>query len=219
MIAVAILAAGESRRMGSPKALIDFRGKTFTEHLIEATRTPRVGYLRVVLGSKYDEIRPRLPVCDDSIVNNESWPRGQLSSIWAAIRKLPLNGTSGLMLCPVDHPLVSAKTIAALLDGFEALPRNIVLPTFEGRRGHPVIFPARLYNELLQASPDVGARQVVWKHKDEVTEIITDDEGVVLNLDDPEAYRKAVETFVMRTPPAAPVKVSKARRSRRSKGR
>jgi molybdenum cofactor cytidylyltransferase len=195
MIAVAILAAGESRRMGSPKALLDFRGKTFVQHLIDVTRHPRVAYLRVVIGAKADEIRARLAVGADSIVVNENWPRGQLSSIQAGIRSLPLNGTSGLMLCPVDHPLISGGNVAALIDAFEAAPKHIIVPLFEGKRGHPVVFPARFYTELLGASPDVGARQVLWAHKAEVIEVPTENEGVVLNLDDSEAYRNALGKF------------------------
>ncbi len=67
-----------------------------------------------------------------------------------------------------------------------------MLPTFQGKRGHPVIFARRLYEELLAAPLDKGARTVVWAHADEVLEVPTDEEGVVLNLNDPETFRKAL---------------------------
>ncbi len=70
---------------------------------------------------------------------------------------------------------------------------SIVLPTYRGKRGHPVIFARRLYTELLAAPQDQGARAVVWAHAAEVLEVPTDEEGVALNLNDPEALRKAMD--------------------------
>ena len=195
MIAAAILAAGESRRMGSPKALLDYHGKTFTEHLAEVTRHPRIGVLRVVLGAKADEIRSRISVGDEAIVINSNWATGQLSSIHAAIRSLSEIETEGLLLCPVDHPMISASVVAQIISAFDETRKSIVLPVYKGRRGHPVIFRASLYGELLAASPELGARQVVWAHPGEIAEVAVEEEGVVLNLDDPEAYRRAMQAI------------------------
>jgi molybdenum cofactor cytidylyltransferase len=192
MLAVAILAAGESRRMGTPKALLRYRGKTFVEHLIEVTRHPRVGITRVVLGAGAGNIKEKLRLDADSIVLNENWAQGQLSSIQAAIRSLAAGETEGLILCPVDHPLISAELVAHLIDKFDSSGKQILLPTHRGRRGHPAIFRSSLYDELLQASPEIGARQVVWAHSQDVQEFPTDEEGVVLNLNDPDTLKKFV---------------------------
>jgi molybdenum cofactor cytidylyltransferase len=195
-LAVAILAAGESRRMGSPKALLAYQGKNFVENLLEATRHPRVGATRVVLGAGADGIREKLRLDDPQmIVVNSEWQRGQLSSIQAAIRSLPEGATDGLMLCPVDNPIVSAALVSRLIEQFDASGKSIVLPTYRGKRGHPAIFRAALYGELLAASPDVGAREVVWAHRAEVLEVPTDEEGVVLNLNDPETLRRALDSL------------------------
>jgi molybdenum cofactor cytidylyltransferase len=193
MLAAAILAAGESRRMGEPKSLLPYRGSTFLEHLVQVTRHPRVGITRVVLGAGADAIREKLHLHAASVVVNVDWPKGQLSSIHAAIRSLPAGITEGLLLCPVDHPLVSAALVAQLIAQFDAGDKSIALPTYRGRRGHPVIFRESLYEELLAASPEVGARQVVWAHADSVLEIPTDEEAVVLNLNDPETLKRAME--------------------------
>ncbi len=122
MLAAVILAAGESRRMGKPKALLSLQGQTFVERLIQATRHPRVGRTLVVLGADAETIRAKLPAVETaSIVVNPDWRMGQLSSIHAAIRSLPAvagpstEKTEGLILCPVDHPLISANLIAQLI--------------------------------------------------------------------------------------------------------
>ncbi len=120
MLAAAILAAGESKRMGQPKALVPFQGSTFVEHLIAATRHPRVGITRVVLGAGAEGIRANLKIDPSWIVVNADWPTGQLSSIHAAIRSLPAGGTQGILVCPVDHPLLSAHLVAALIAAFDS---------------------------------------------------------------------------------------------------
>jgi molybdenum cofactor cytidylyltransferase len=191
MLAAAILAAGESKRMGQPKALVPFQGSTFVEHLIAATRHARVGSPRVVLGAGAEEIRAQLKIDPAWVVVNADWPKGQLSSIHAAIRSLPAGVTEGILVCPVDHPLISAHLVAALIAAFDSSGKLIVLPKHGGRRGHPVIFRAGLYEELLAAPAEVGARQVVWNHAAEVMEVETEEEGVILNLNDPESLRKA----------------------------
>jgi molybdenum cofactor cytidylyltransferase len=192
MLAAAILAAGESRRMGQPKALLPYRGATFLEHLLEITRHPRIGVQRVVLGAGEKAIRARLRLPDEQVIVNKDWERGQLSSIQATIRSLPPAMTEALIICPVDHPLVSSHLIDSLIRAFDKSGKAIALPVYQGRRGHPVIFGAKLYDELLAASDSVGARQVVRAHPQDIVEVPTEEEGVVLNLNDPETLRRAI---------------------------
>jgi molybdenum cofactor cytidylyltransferase len=191
MLAAVILAAGESRRMGQPKALVEFRGRTFLERLLEATRHPRVGITRVVLGARAAEIRAKLKLDPAIVVANPEWEKGQLSSIQAAIRSLPAGQSEGILLCPVDHPLVSADLVATLIAEFDSSGKQIVLPTYHGRRGHPVIFHSDLYEELSAAPIDIGARAVVWAHAAELLQVSTEEEAVILNLNDSEALRRA----------------------------
>ena len=178
--------------MGSPKALLPYRGGTFLEHLLEVTQHPRVEITLVVLGAHVEEIRRLLGGHRASVVVNAEWQKGQLSSVQAAIRSLPADRTEGLILCPVDHPLISEAVVAALIEAFDTSGKSIALPLFHGRRGHPVIFRSTLYDELLAASPEVGARQVVWAHADDIVEISTEEEGVILNLNDWGDLKQAV---------------------------
>jgi CTP:molybdopterin cytidylyltransferase MocA len=190
VLAAVILAAGASERMGSPKALLPYRGATFLEHLLAVTRHARVGLVRVVLGAHADEIRARTGLAPETVLLNPGWQAGQLSSLQTALCSLPPGATEGILLCLVDHPFVTAELVAGLVAAFDRAPGSIVLPVYRGRRGHPVIFPSRLYPELLRAPAEVGARAVVRAHAAEVVEVATEEEGVVLNLNDPETLRR-----------------------------
>ena len=192
MLAAVILSGGASRRMGSPKALLPYQGRPFLEHLLDVTKHPRIGVRRVVLGADAGPIVNEIALVGDEIVVNHEWEQGQLSSIHAALRSLP-SGTEGIVLCPVDHPLVSAALIDELIEAFDKGLAPVVVPLYEGQRGHPVIFSAALYEELLNAPMDKGARAVVWAHKNEVAEVPTNEEGCVLNLNDPDAFLRASE--------------------------
>src|SRR5690349_25006067 len=189
--------------MGSPKALLPFGRTTFLGHLLDVIHQSKrnaesgkeIGCTRVVLGAHTKEITDKIPLDQSAIVLNPQWQQGQLSSIKEAIRSLNEIQTDGMMLFLVDHPLVSAELVSELVRQFHASGRAIVLPKFRDKRGHPVIFAARLYPELLAASAEQGARTVVWAHPDEVLEVPTNEEGVVLNLNDPEALRRALAGF------------------------
>ena len=125
------------------------------------------------------------------MVLNSDWPRGQLSSIQAGIRALSATPVDGILLCLVDHPLITSALVAELVEAFYRSGKSIVLPVYQSRRGHPVIFAKALFDELLAAPLEKGARAVVWNHPQEVEEVPTEEQGAVLNLNDPEAFQDA----------------------------
>lgn len=190
MLAAVILSGGSSSRMGSPKALLPYQGRPFLEHLLEIASHPKIGVRRVVLGAHAEPIAKHVNLQADEIVINDEWEQGQLSSIHAAIRSLPA-GTDGFLLCLIDHPLISKSLVEELIEQFYAKNAQIVLPVYQRQRGHPVIFAASLYDELLRAPIDKGARAVVWAHAAELVEVNTQEEGCVLNLNDPETLHRA----------------------------
>jgi molybdenum cofactor cytidylyltransferase len=191
MLAAIILSGGASRRMGSPKALLSYQGRPFLEHLLDVARHPKISVRRVVLGADAEPIAKEIDLTHDEIVINEEWEKGQLCSIQAALRSLPPQ-TDGMILFLIDHPLISLALVDDLVGTFYSSGKSIVLPVYEGRRGHPVIFSSGLYQNLMNAPLETGARSVVWAHSADVQEVQTNEEGCVLNLNDPDTLQKAL---------------------------
>jgi molybdenum cofactor cytidylyltransferase len=191
MLTAVILAAGESKRMGSPKALLLYNDRTFLEHLLDITCHPKIGSQVIVLGAGAEGISKRVGLNPEQTVVNLDWQSGQISSIKAALKSIGTKATDGVLLCLVDHPLITSALVGELVESFYSTGKSIVLPTFHGQRGHPVIFSSKLFSELLDAPEETGARSVVWKHAKEVCEVPTAEEGIVLNLNDPETFRSA----------------------------
>jgi molybdenum cofactor cytidylyltransferase len=193
-----ILAAGESRRMGSPKALLRYHGQTFLDTLISLF-APLCSPVIVVLGANADEIRNGLSwnnapnnapeaASRATFVINPDYLTGQTSSMQCGLRAVPASA-EGILFTLADHPAVAASTIYALA----AQPRPLIrVPRFEGRRGHPVWFSRALIAEFLALPAHGAARDVVYSHVDETEYLDVNDRGVVADIDDPAAYRALI---------------------------
>jgi molybdenum cofactor cytidylyltransferase len=191
-IAAIVLAAGESRRMGFPKALLPIQGRTFVEHIVGRLASTRVEAIYVVLGAHRERILAAVDVTPAHVVVNPIWERGQLSSLQAGLRALPDGEYDATMMALVDHPLIEPGVVDAVAAAFERTGRPVVVPVHEGRRGHPVLFAARLFPELLAAPLEEGARAVVRAHAPEVLEVPVPAPGVLADIDTPELYEQWV---------------------------
>jgi molybdenum cofactor cytidylyltransferase len=192
MISGILLAAGESRRMGSPKALLLYQGQTFIERICTAFLTAGVDELIVVLGARAAELRQALPLHPSlRTVENPRYFQGQLSSLMTGIGALsPASEAAVVNL--VDHPLVTAETIKALIASFRAAPLPLLIAAYQGRRGHPVLFSSQVYGEILAAPLDQGAKVVVRKDPSRVRELQLDDPGILADIDTPQDYARYI---------------------------
>ncbi len=193
MIHALVLAAGESRRMGMPKPLLRFGETTFLEQILSVLRHSDVDGSTVVLGARADMVRASADLSGVDVVVNEDYPEGQLSSLVKGLKSLP-NDTDAMLLCLVDHPFITTEIIDRLTDAFRKAPRPIVLPVFNGRRGHPTLFAKALFSELVNAPRDKGARHVVSSNEDEVLEVDVFDRAVLTSIDTPQDYRSCFGT-------------------------
>ena len=195
MIVAVILSAGESSRMGRPKALLPIDGVRFVEKIVSTLKSTDVGNIIVVLGHNAEAIRRKISDLPVTILINHDYKQGQLSSLQVAIRRLESSGgpVDGILVHLVDHPYIEAKLVNLMIDRFYETKKLIVVPRFQDRRGHPVIFARALFSELLAAGTDQGAKPVVHAHRDDTLEIDTDDKGVLIDIDTPEEYHLHVK--------------------------
>jgi len=195
MIVAVILSGGESSRMGRPKALLPIDGVRFVEKIVSTLKSTDVGNIIVVLGHNAEEIQRKIRDLPVTILINHDYKQGQLSSLQVAIRHLESSGgpVDGILVHLVDHPYIDANLVNLMIDRFHETKKLIVVPRFQDRRGHPVIFARALFSELLAAGTDQGAKPVVHAHRDDTLEIDTDDKGVLIDIDTPEEYRLHVK--------------------------
>ncbi len=194
MIAAVVLSAGESSRMGRPKALLPIAGETFIGRIVAALKQTQAGRIIVVLGHNSDDLAAAIRPLGVEILVNTDYKLGQLSSLQVAVRSLQGDETcDGMLLHLVDHPYIDAALVDRMIARFYESKKAIVVPRWRGKRGHPVLFSRRLFAELLGAPLDQGARAVVNAHGDETLEIDTDAEGIALDIDTPELYRRHVK--------------------------
>ena len=176
--------------MGSPKALLEFRGETFLDRLtgiFSAFCEPVV----VVVGSDADRIRCAVKHPERAVfAENANYQLGQLSSMQCGLRLLPQT-IEGVLFTLVDHPNPQPSTIAALLE--QPRPR-LAIPQCQGRHGHPIYFDAGLAAEFLSIPADSQAKVVIARHRDQTRWVDVDDSGILDDVDDPAAYRRLIET-------------------------
>lgn len=192
MLPGVILAAGDSTRMGFPKALLLTReGRSFAATLAATFAAAGVTDIVIVTGRDHQRIVDALATEQFSVsprvVRNPDPARGQLSSLLIGIDAVAAD-TPAALVTLVDVPMLAAETVRLVMSEWRRTRAPIVRPAIGDRHGHPVVFDARVFAELRQAPLDVGAKAVVRAHAGEVVNVPVTDRGCLVDVDTPGDY-------------------------------
>jgi len=207
-----VLAAGESKRMGTQKLLLPFGETTVVAAVAGAAEASCVDRVLVVLGADRDNVRAELERGraagrsgerrgSDKLVFavNENYASGMLTSVQAGFRALPLDAEAAVVMLG-DQPFLPARVVDAVVAAYREGGRGIVIPVFQGRRGHPVLVDAKYRDAVLGLDPADGLRRLMRAHPDDIRETEVDDPGILRDLDTPEDYQEGVRsTFYPKT--------------------
>lgn len=190
-----VLAAGRSRRMGEPKALLGLDGVTLLARAVRALRDGGCGEVVVVAGPVDESVPRRIAEAVRAEgarpVHNPLPHAEQIDSLRVGLRALA-PGARAAVVTPVDLPGIGARTVGALIRAWEARAAPVVVPTLRGTHGHPTLFAREVFGELLHGSLAEGARSVVHAHAHDLEAVPIPDEGVLHDVDTPEQFRRFV---------------------------
>jgi molybdenum cofactor cytidylyltransferase len=193
-VAAIVLAAGQSRRMGTDNkllALVD--GRPMVSHVVDAMLASRASPVIVVTGHEQERVRAALGDRPVQWCHNPDYADGLSTSLRAGLDALP--EVDGVLVALADMPRIKAGQIDRLIAAFNPTEgRAICVPTVNGKRGNPVLFATRFVPEMREVSGDVGARHLIGAHADEVVEIEMDDDAALVDVDTPAALSALLET-------------------------
>ncbi|MFH1571405.1 MAG: nucleotidyltransferase family protein [Gemmatimonadota bacterium] len=190
-----MLAAGLSRRMGSFKQLLPLdRERTVIEVVVERVRAS-VSRVIVVLGHRASEVASLLAGLDVATVLNPRYAEGMLSSVQCGVSAA--GGASGYLICLADQPGIAPATVTAILAAASSTGRGIVVPTHQGRRGHPVYIAARYRSEILALGGiEGGLRLVTRGHPSDTLELPVESAAVLEDMDTPQQYQQQLSRWL-----------------------
>ena len=198
MIYAIVLAAGESRRMGTQKLLLPFGSTNVIAHVVNQLLRSGVDKTLVVVGHEAGKVVKALSGQAVTIVENPGYMSGMLSSVRCGLRALPPQGPDGVLVALGDQPAITTKLIDYLIQAFIGNTKGIVVPVFGGRRGHPLLFAAHYRDAILTHYGGVGLRGLLYAHTDDVLELTAPTAAVLSDIDYPEDYRRELAALEKR---------------------
>jgi molybdenum cofactor cytidylyltransferase len=192
MICAVVLAAGLSSRMGVQKLLLPFGGKTVVSHIVDQILASTIDEVHIVVGHQAERISNELSGRVVSIVNNPNYESGMLSSVRCGLRSLP-EKCRAVMVVLGDQPSITTELINKMLQSFAVTEKSILVPLYEGKRGHPVLFSFEYRDEIMTEYDNVGLRGLLHNHPEEVFELKVSTASVLCDMDYPEDYRRELD--------------------------
>jgi molybdenum cofactor cytidylyltransferase len=190
-IAALVLAAGLSRRMGQPKPLLDWGGRTVLEHILAQLQAGSITDIRVITGAYADALTQIAQRMGATVIHNRDYATGEmLSSLQAGLRALVDTQVSAALITLGDQPMIRAENVHTVLAAYAGGDKGIVAPSHNLRRGHPILIDRRYWDELLALPAGSAPRDAINRHTDD-TAYVDADESVLGDIDTPEAYAEA----------------------------
>jgi molybdenum cofactor cytidylyltransferase len=193
--AVIVLAAGDSSRMGRPKALLDWHGRPLIEHVLATAREGGCTKLFAILGKDADKIRKGAKLEGVTVLVNKRPEDGQVSSTRLGMENLDFS-TDCCVVWPVDCPLVKSSDVRALIDTYAKTRANlmrILMPVYKGKRGHPMLVDIGFRQPFMELKQGETARKVIDDNHTQVREVPSENPGVTVDIDTPEEYEAALK--------------------------
>jgi molybdenum cofactor cytidylyltransferase len=187
-IAAVVLAAGRSSRMGAAnKLLADVDGVPMVRRVVEATLASAARPVIVVTGNEQGKVQAALRGCKVTFVHNPTFAEGMSTSLKAGLAALP-DTSAGALICLGDMPMVTPTVLDRLTAAFNPDEgRAICVPTWNGKRGNPVLWARRFFSDMADLAGDVGAKHLIGEHAELVAEVAMPDDAVLTDIDTPEA--------------------------------
>jgi molybdenum cofactor cytidylyltransferase len=192
MISAIVLAAGGSVRMGTPKPLVPINGRALLDYVLQAVRSSQVDDVVVVLGHEADRVRRAVSLDGARAIVNDAYGEGMSTSIRAGVRAADPESDAFLIVLG-DQPFVASKTLDDLIAGRQKSRAKILIPTYQGHRGNPVLLDRSLSSEMQDITGDQGCRALFDRHLDGILEVPVDDPGILVDLDTLEQVSRAEE--------------------------
>jgi len=177
-----VLAAGLSSRMGTQKLLLPFGDKTIVESVVENILNSGITQVLVVLGADHHEVAEILKPYLIKTVWNERFQEGMHTSVICGVESLP-EGARATLIFLGDQPFISGNVVHKVLEAWQNSEKGIVIPLFEGKRGHPPLYDLKYRSELLNLDPSIGLRSVAQKFPEDIFEVETFSPEIVRDID------------------------------------
>ncbi|WP_406863860.1 nucleotidyltransferase family protein [Streptomyces sp. HUAS MG47] len=183
-VAGLLLAAGGGRRLGGrPKALLPYRGRPLVEHAVRTLREGGCAVIHVVLGASAELVRERAELPGCVLVDNPAWEEGMGSSLRAGLASLKETGADAALVSLVDQPGIGPRAVARVRAAYRSRA-SLAAASYEGRRGHPVLFGADRWAAVAAgAVGDKGARDHLRAHRDAITLVDCSDVAEPYDID------------------------------------